>query len=94
MGTFLVCSNASCRLLLDDSTSEGSVSTLRSCPECGAGWSDHCPNCSTSLKIGFEDGQPPRCVSCNETIKPLSIEISSRSGAYSGTEKAQAYAAD
>jgi hypothetical protein len=73
MESLLICSNSSCRFLVDLRDAKRlvrrSALPLRECPECGDEWSNACPFCAQHLNLEWADGLP-HCASCHRTLRP------------------------
>jgi len=67
MQNFLICSNPTCRFVLDlqgaGKLFRRSRTVLSECPECGAEWSSTCPFCIQPLHVAWRD-QQPCCAHC------------------------------
>jgi hypothetical protein len=68
MRHFLICSNPSCRFVLDFQMSRNPLRRSRvplsECPECGSGWSANCPFCIQPLSLAWHD-HLPHCGHCH-----------------------------
>jgi hypothetical protein len=68
MQHYLICSNPSCRFVLEFQGSgkafRRSRVPLNECPECGSGWSVNCPFCIQPLSLAWHD-QLPHCGHCH-----------------------------
>ena len=67
MPHFLICSNPSCRLVLDfrvpGEPLRRSRVPLNECPECGSEWSANCPFCIQPLSLAWHHDLP-HCAHC------------------------------
>ena len=81
MEKMLICENSHCRFLLDlrYATKElaDSPLVLDGCPECGHGWSSHCPVCSEALAVTW-NGHHPSCAACKQPLQPQKARAHSR----------------
>ena len=66
MPDFLVCSNPSCRLVLDlqEARQPLSQSFLNRCPECESEWSATCPFCTQPVGVIWH-GHRAHCAHCH-----------------------------
>jgi transcription elongation factor Elf1 len=73
MDSFLICTNPSCRFVVN--LREGAQVLHRSeliieeCPECGHPWSSHCPFCGLPLEA-IRGDDFSRCSNCNREFRP------------------------
>jgi hypothetical protein len=62
MSSFLICTNAACRFLLDrrlnGRSMDGVRKILQHCPDCGGDWSSACPSCGQALAVKITNGLP------------------------------------
>jgi primosomal protein N' len=67
MEHFLICTNASCRFVLDLQQARKplrrSQPLLNQCPECQSEWSARCPFCDETLNIVWR-GHHAQCAKC------------------------------
>jgi hypothetical protein len=68
MENYLLCSNPSCRFVLDlqelPKSSRPPVGFLEECPECGSQWASTCPFCLQPLSIVWH-GHVAHCAGCH-----------------------------
>jgi len=78
MESFLICVNPKCHMVIDLRESGNALPRsqliLNECPECGSGWSTHCPFCNNELSVYWRAGII-RCLSCNRQMKPKTKTI-------------------
>jgi Bacterial regulatory protein, Fis family len=76
MASFLICSNAECRFIVD--LREGaqllprSELTINECPECAHSWSNSCPFCSRELETTLHDDLL-HCSHCGQALRAKAI---------------------
>jgi predicted amidophosphoribosyltransferase len=62
MSSFMICTNASCRFLLDrrlnGRSMDGVRKIVKTCPDCGGDWSSTCPGCGQALAVKITNGLP------------------------------------
>jgi transcription elongation factor Elf1 len=68
MEHFLICSNATCRFVVDLQQARKplrrSGSLLNQCPECGSEWLASCPSCTKPLSVSWQ-GHRAHCAQCH-----------------------------
>ena len=84
MPHFLICSNPSCRLVLDfrvpGEPPRRSRVPLNECPECGSGWSANCPFCIQPLSIAWHH-ELPHCAQCRRRFLAARLDSAAHSRA-------------
>jgi hypothetical protein len=90
MGSFLICENPSCHMVLD-LRENGNVlprsEIINACPECGSSWSNTCPFCSQPLEVAWQDSLP-HCLSCRQKLRARVAEAArEKSALHRGIER-------